>query len=138
METEKEALPKSNIVDGRLATEYLANERTFLAWIRTCIAVISLGFVVARFSLWLNQLAISAGINKLPVRAGTSLEVGIGMMFLGGVLSILALLHYQAVNRMIKTGQVRESTSLMLMVTIVTTILAAIMIVYMYLTRGAF
>ena len=43
--------------DEKRATEYLANERTFLAWSRTSIAIISLGFVVAKFSLWLNQLA---------------------------------------------------------------------------------
>ena len=45
------------IGDGKRATAYLANERTFLAWIRTSIAIISLGFVVAKFSLWLRKLA---------------------------------------------------------------------------------
>jgi len=35
--------------EDRKATEYLANERTFLAWIRTSIAVISLGFVIAKW-----------------------------------------------------------------------------------------
>ncbi|HQT34040.1 MAG: YidH family protein [Thiobacillus sp.] len=45
------------IGDEKRATEYLANERTFLAWIRTSIAIISLGFVVAKFSLWLRELA---------------------------------------------------------------------------------
>ena len=37
------------IPGDRRATEYLASERTFLAWIRTSIAVVSLGFVVAKF-----------------------------------------------------------------------------------------
>lgn len=35
-------------------TEYLANERTFLAWVRTSIAVLSLGFVIAKFSVWIT------------------------------------------------------------------------------------
>ena len=35
-------------------SDYLANERTFLAWIRTRMAVMNLGFVVAKFSLWLR------------------------------------------------------------------------------------
>ncbi len=35
------------------STQHLANERTFLAWLRTCIALMGLGFVVARFSLFL-------------------------------------------------------------------------------------
>jgi len=39
------------VQEEKLATEFLANERTFLAWVRTSIAVISLGFVVAKFGL---------------------------------------------------------------------------------------
>jgi uncharacterized membrane protein YidH (DUF202 family) len=39
--------------------EYLANERTFLAWLRTCIAIIGLGFVVARFGLFLREFGIT-------------------------------------------------------------------------------
>jgi putative membrane protein len=31
--------------------DHLANERTFLAWVRSCIAIMALGFVVARFGL---------------------------------------------------------------------------------------
>ena len=45
--------------EGRVS-DYLANERTFLAWIRTSIAVMSLGFVVAKFSLWLRLLGARA------------------------------------------------------------------------------
>ena len=37
------------VSEDRKATEHLANERTFLAWIRTSIAVITLGFVMAKF-----------------------------------------------------------------------------------------
>ena len=38
-----------DIPDDKEATEHLANERTFLAWVRTSIAIVSLGFVVAKF-----------------------------------------------------------------------------------------
>ena len=44
--------PAAPIHEEKRATEYLANERTFLAWVRTSIAVISLGFVVSKFSVW--------------------------------------------------------------------------------------
>ena len=37
--------------------EHLANERTFLAWVRTALGLIGLGFVLARMGLFLRQLA---------------------------------------------------------------------------------
>jgi uncharacterized membrane protein YidH (DUF202 family) len=40
------------------SAQYLANERTFLAWLRTCVALIGLGFVVSRFGLFLRELGI--------------------------------------------------------------------------------
>jgi hypothetical protein len=38
---------------------YMAAERTFLAWIRTGIAFMGFGFVVARFGLFLREIALS-------------------------------------------------------------------------------
>ena len=35
------------------ASEFLANERTFLAWVRTSVTILSFGFVVAKFNVWL-------------------------------------------------------------------------------------
>src|SRR3954452_5605584 len=81
----------ATIDESKRATEYLANERTFLAWIRTSVAVVSLGFVLARFSVWLRQFAIQRTTPQLPVqRAGISLPIGVGMMIFGGLLSVLA------------------------------------------------
>jgi putative membrane protein len=37
--------------------DHLANERTFLAWVRTAMGLIGLGFVVARMGLFLRQIA---------------------------------------------------------------------------------
>ncbi|HOK48281.1 MAG TPA: DUF202 domain-containing protein, partial [Bryobacteraceae bacterium] len=38
------------------ARDHLANERTFLAWLRTAVALISLGIAINRFSLYLSRL----------------------------------------------------------------------------------
>jgi putative membrane protein len=40
-------------------TDYLATERTLLAWIRTGLALMGFGFVVARFAFFLQQLQIA-------------------------------------------------------------------------------
>jgi putative membrane protein len=122
------------IAEDKKATEYLANERTFLAWIRTSIAVISLGFVVAKFGVWMRELATRLDPQQ-PVRStGMSLPMGVAMMALGGVLSVLAALHYHIVNLSIERGEVKANRGLIVIVTGAVALLAAMMIVYMLLT----
>ncbi|MBB5439184.1 uncharacterized membrane protein YidH (DUF202 family) [Pedobacter sp. AK017] len=43
------------------AGDHLANERTFLAWIRTSIGIMGFGFVVVKFSLFVRQIGIALG-----------------------------------------------------------------------------
>ena len=120
--------------EERHATEYLANERTFLAWIRTCIAVISLGFVVAKFSVWLNELAAKLQPGIAVHRSGASMLIGVSIMALGGLLALLAAWRCDVVNRAIESGVVRPDRRLMIVVTAMVTVMCVAMIAYMLLT----
>jgi uncharacterized membrane protein YidH (DUF202 family) len=80
----------ASIDETKRASECLANERTFLAWIRTSVAVVSLGFVLARFGVWLRELAVHREPQVQTHRPGISLPMGVAMMTLGGLLTILA------------------------------------------------
>jgi len=115
-------------------TDYLANERTFLAWIRTSIAVISLGFVVAKFSVWLRQLAVRLDPQVHTSGTGASLIIGVVMMATGGVLAALSAQRYHAVNRDIESGQVTPSRGLIAFITVMVAALAIILIAYMIST----
>jgi putative membrane protein len=122
------------ILGDKKATEYLANERTFLAWIRTSIAVISLGFVIAKFGVWLRELAARLA-PQIPIRGtGMSLPIGVAMMAFGGSLAVLAAWHYHLVNRAIERGEVRANRGLVVTVTAAVALLAALMIAYLLLT----
>lgn len=71
---------------------YFAAERTLLAWIRTGLATIGLGFVVARFGLFLRT--ISAGPETTP-HAGSTI-IGVGLVLLGSAaIGLAARQHVQ-------------------------------------------
>lgn len=129
METQHKSVP----VDKQ-ATEFLANERTFLAWIRTSVAIVSLGFVIAKFRIWLQDIAKAGSMSMAPPKPGESFQIGIGMMALGGLLTVLAAWRYHVVNRQIESGKVTADRGLIVFVTILVAALAAIMIVTMIAT----
>jgi putative membrane protein len=62
---------------------FFAAERTLLAWVRTAIAVIGLGFLVARFGLFPGP----GGFVRAGGNPGISTAVGIGLILLGAVSS---------------------------------------------------
>ncbi|HUK90084.1 MAG TPA: DUF202 domain-containing protein [Blastocatellia bacterium] len=122
----------------RHGTELLANERTFLAWIRTSIAVISLGFVVARFSVWLRQLAIQIHGTAKETHVGVSLPFGLTMMALGAILAPLAAWRYHVVNKKIEEGEVTADRALIFLVTAIVAMLAIGMIIYLSIMGRSF
>ena len=72
---------------------FFAAERTFLAWVRSGLAMIALGFVVARFGLFLTVISASQ-MPAVPVHRShwPSNALGIALVILG-VGSILGALH---------------------------------------------
>jgi putative membrane protein len=119
----------------KFENELLANERTFLAWLRTSIAVMSLGFVVARFGLWLRELAMQ--INpQVPFRStGLSLPLGEVMIGFGALLTLLAAWRYHVVNRAIECGEIKSDPRMVSLVTVVVVVSAIGLIIYMVLSQ---
>jgi uncharacterized membrane protein YidH (DUF202 family) len=50
--------------------DHAANERTFLAWIRTAIAIVAFGFLVARFDLFLRIQGAIGASRIVPTSGG--------------------------------------------------------------------
>lgn len=90
--------------------EHQANERTFLAWLRTSIALIGFGFAIARFGLFLRQL--QASVTKPSIRADpfiNSQSLGLGLVIIGIIVIGLSLWHYNKVFHQIESGDYRPS-----------------------------
>lgn len=66
---------------------YFAAERTLLAWVRTGIALIALGFVIARFGLFLTLIA---AVRTDQSEARLSGVAGVTLVVLGGVVTAVA------------------------------------------------
>lgn len=116
-----------------LATEFLANERTFLAWVRTGIAVITLGFALAKVRVWLGELEVPNSPELAGSNRGESISLGVGMVLFGGVLVGLAALRYRVVNRQIERGEVKADRWLIVLVTIAVVILTCLTTLYLLL-----
>jgi len=68
-------------------SDHAANERTFLAWVRTSIAVIAFGFLVERFDLFLAFMAPTAGkAGRVIARSGFGNMAGLVLIILGIVM----------------------------------------------------
>jgi len=91
-------------------TEHLANERTLLAWVRTSIGLIALGFVVSRFGLYLRELA--PGTSSAPPATHHSALIGVSLVALGILLALLALRQYRTTQRQIEAGSYRPSRAI--------------------------
>ena len=77
---------------------YFAAERTFLAWIRTGLGLMGVGFAVARFGLFLRTLQSTA--SHVPTKAtGLSVTSGVAIVFLGViVLTASVFQHLQLIR----------------------------------------
>jgi putative membrane protein len=90
--------------------QYLANQRTFLSWVRTSIALIGLGFAIERFSIFLQQFRLIADPNATRNAASATAHeysalIGIGMIVMGTALIVYALKNYLDSNKTIASGK---------------------------------
>jgi putative membrane protein len=122
--------PRSSTLDK--VTDHLANERTYLAWLRTGIATIGLGFVVAKFGLAIRALT---GIAALPeTQFHLSSIIGIALSITGGLMILFAFTRFTRNQYRIRSGIYEPSTGAELAITSTLFIIALLLIVYLLLT----
>lgn len=84
--------------------DYLAAERTLLAWIRTGLALMGFGFVVARFGLFLQELRVAQN-SSATQHSGLSLWFGTALIVVGVGVNAMAGWRYLRVVRELDRGE---------------------------------
>ena len=106
-------------------SDHAANERTFLAWVRTAIAVMAFGFLVEKFDLFLEIAARSlAGKPPSAVTQVAGNVAGLLLILLGGAMMVIATLRYRQIAKDIDDAEVRAVSGEALDVTLVLLLLS--------------
>ncbi len=115
---------------GRIA-DHLANERTFLAWIRTAIALMGFGFVIVKFALFIRELSTVLG-EKLPNPGkGYSAIIGVVMVALGAIMAALAYVRYMNIERRLRNNEYFTSRWLLALLTLSIVVGSILLVLYL-------
>jgi putative membrane protein len=94
---------------------HMANERTFLAWVRTSIGLMAFGFVVERFTIFMRQATLLLEAAHAPsIQLQTHFKgymsfFGAILVALGIALCLLAFAHYRSVGKQIDDNRYKPS-----------------------------
>ncbi len=112
-------------------SDHLANERTFLAWIRTSIGIMAFGFVVVKFSLFVKQISLILGKQNFIQSKGYSGLLGIALVAVGTLTAVLSYIRYKQTETQLNEGHYKHSSLLITLLTAIIFLVSILLIVYL-------
>lgn len=129
---------EENSIRSSRARDHMANERTFLAWIRTSIGIMAFGFVVEKFSIFINQIALALGKSNPQILQDTSNSLqgyssifGVFLVALGVLICLLAFIKYKKVEKQIESNCFQASILLDIMITLSVLLIGIFIVIYL-------
>ncbi len=115
------------------ARDHLANERTFLAWVRTGAAIVVFGFAIGRFAIAMRQLTALQGH---PVRTtGMSVWMGSTAIVAGVALVVAGLARYRKTRTQLDSGTFEPAGFVLDLITILTVLFGLALAAYLIYTE---
>ena len=118
-------------------SDHAANERTFLAWVRTAIAIMAFGFLVEKFDLFLAMAGRSMAGRTFSIGGQTVGNIaGLFLFVLGGATMVLAIVRFRKTARDIDSKDARLSSGERIDITLagLLVMLGAVIFVYLAYT----
>jgi putative membrane protein len=106
------------IENSNRARDHLANERTFLAWVRTSVAIVVFGFAIGRFAIAMRQLTEFQGRGSRTT--GFSVWMGMSAILAGVALMVAGLGRYRKTRAQLDEGKFEPAGFIVDLVAIVT------------------
>jgi putative membrane protein len=117
--------------NNKRISDHLANERTFLAWIRTGIGVMAFGFVVVKFSLFVKQLAALVGKDHVVEQRGYSSLLGILLVGAGLAITLFAYWRFKRTEREINENSYKSASSFITIIVTFITLISILLLMYL-------
>jgi putative membrane protein len=114
-----------------LARDHLANERTFLAWVRTGVAGVVFGFAIGRFAIAVRQWMAIQGKGHAMPSTGVSVWFGTAAIIGGVLVCLTGLLRYRRTREQIESGNFQAAGSVVDLVGIVTALFGLALAAYL-------
>lgn len=116
--------------------DHAANERTYLAWVRTGITVMVLGFVVDKFELFLASLgSVLAGKAQGPTQSYGSEYISLALVSLGVMVIVAGALRFFRVRAQIESDAAVQFSGSALAIVLTLTMVAFGLYLLLYLAR---
>lgn len=122
--------------DSNRARDHLANERTFLAWVRTSVAIVVFGFAIGRFAIALRQLAAFQG--HASKTTGFSVWMGMTSILAGVMMVVAGLLRYRKTRAQLDQGKFEPAGFIVDLVTILTVLFGLALAAYLIYVEKSF
>jgi putative membrane protein len=115
-------------------SDHAANERTFLAWVRTAVAIMGFGFLVEKFDLFVKAAGGSLGLKPLGEHSQIIGNVaGLALFVLGGAMMVLAVVRFRQTALDIDSDAKRPTVGARMDVALVTVLVLLGTILFGYL-----
>ncbi len=127
---EKDSQP-TTVSNPNLARDHLANERTFLAWVRTGVAIVVFGFAIGRFAIAIRQWMQLEGQGHVIPTSGLSVWFGTAAIIGGVLVCVTGLVRYRRTREQIDAGNFQPAGFIIDLVGIVTALFGLALAAYL-------